>query len=92
MIVNSELIEVARHSSQSTEAVLRAYLGKGSDKIRERVRISAETLGIEPPLSRPDDSETRELDFDNVSVSFENGLLDVFVPYKAKEVKEFKIK
>lgn len=65
MISNSEILDVARHSSQSTEAVLRAYHGKGSERIRDRVRVSAEVLGIEPPLSRPDDSETRELDFDN---------------------------
>lgn len=63
MLINVELIELARHCSQSTESVLRVYHGNGSDRIRERVKTSAAVLGLEPPPEREDDSETRELDF-----------------------------
>ena len=64
-VTNTELIQIADHCSQSIEAVVRTYRGGGSARIRDRVKVSASVLGIEPPPERETDAETRELNFDD---------------------------
>jgi hypothetical protein len=63
MLINHEIQEVARHCNQTTAAVLRIYHGKGTERVRERVRMSAAVLGFEPPPEPDDRAELDELDF-----------------------------
>lgn len=64
MISNVEIIQIAEHCSQSLEGVVRVYSGGGSHRIRDRVKVSASILGIEPPLERASTAEITELNFD----------------------------
>lgn len=63
-VLNTELLQIADHCSQSIESVVRTYRGGGSARIRDRVKVSAAVLGIEPPPEREMDLETSELNFD----------------------------
>ena len=64
MIQAQEMIEIADHVSLSLENVMNVYAGGGSRRSRERVRTSAEILGIEPPGSPRPPEHTEELNFD----------------------------
>jgi hypothetical protein len=63
-ILNSEIVELAKHSSQSIDSVVRVYQGGSTARIRERVKVSASVLGFDPPPEREDDDEIEELNFD----------------------------
>ena len=63
MLINHEISEVARHCNQTVASVLRVYHGGGTERVRERVKLSAAVLGLEPPPETEDKSELRELDF-----------------------------
>ena len=64
MLVNHEVLEVAEHCNITPSAVLKVYHGAGTNRIRERVKVSAAVLGLEPPPEREDRSELSELNFD----------------------------
>jgi len=63
MLINQEIKEVASHCNQTVAAVLRVYHGGGTERVRERVKVSAAILGLEPPPDPEDKSELSELDF-----------------------------
>jgi hypothetical protein len=63
MLINHEVNEVARHCNLTAAAVLRVYHSGGSTRNRERVKMSAMVLGLEPPPEKDDRSELDELDF-----------------------------
>jgi len=63
MLVNHEVAEVAKHCNQTQAAVLRVYHGGGTARVRERVKLSAQVLGMEPPPEKDDSVDVRELDF-----------------------------
>lgn len=64
MISNLEVIQIADHCSQPIEAVVRVYGGRGSLKMRDRVKVSASILGLEPPPEPEQNAEISELNFD----------------------------
>ncbi len=63
MLSNHEVSQVARHCNQTNSAVLRVFHGGGTRRVRERVKMSAAVLGLEPPPERESRSEVEELDF-----------------------------
>ena len=63
MLSNHEVQEVAQHCNQTQKSVLRIYHGGGTARVRERVKLSAAILGLEPPPEPESRQDVEELDF-----------------------------